>query len=264
MTDTENDAPFCSKCDASMIRRTDMETAKWFWDCPNECIGTKPRKKPKGKKVTAKPVEETPVLTNAAGVLAQSSSLGPSSYCADGMPLASPEMTALDARLAEVERKIAARRAANAPPVIDVRSDATMPCQPDGDRLYYNTVTDKLMLNTASGQNMEITGHATQTCPGLAQDKAGALRLCGRPTEVLNGVPNKDRLCWVHASPVGSESGTPKTVSWTRWTARVAAILAIMAMFAAVRTFGVPPTVPPVAVMVAVIVVVLVTKKRAP
>ena len=251
MTDTEDSIPFCSKCDAGMVRRMDMETAKWFWDCPQECIGTKPRKKPKGKKAEARPVEEAQVMTNAVGGLAKSLS----------EPDASPEMTALDARLVDVERKIAARRAANASPVIDVRSDAT-PCLPDGDQVYYNTATDKLMLHTAGGSDVEITGNPSRTCPGLAQDKAGALRLCGRPTEVLNGAPNKDRLCWVHASPVGSGSVQPEAVGWMRWMARIAAMLAIMALFVAMRSAGAPPAITTTVVFVAVIVTGFVTRRR--
>jgi len=46
--------PFCSKCNAGMVRKFDLEDHTPFWDCPNLCIGTKPLSKPWERKKKAK------------------------------------------------------------------------------------------------------------------------------------------------------------------------------------------------------------------
>lgn len=201
---TSENVPYCSKCDTHMVQRMDMETARYFWDCPMECIGTKPRKEPRNKKAKPKPASEAVVMTNAAG--------GMAAPLLGHAPHREPELAALDARMAEIERRIAAKRSAaapvDAPPIVE--SGLVPPVPAREGALFFDAARGALMVVCDDGKPREIASADRKGCPVLRQEADGSSSLCGREPEVLNGVEHKDGLCWVHAAPTEARQPAAK------------------------------------------------------
>ncbi len=254
------DAPSCSRCDADMIRRMDMETARWFWDCPNECDRAKPKWKKKPDKDAEKSAEEMPSFAGrpdaisdrgvidyktgpgiAIGMSADSAPLasyaiGAQHQIADGDRVLTNDETTrrlaeLDAKQADLERRLAERRSGAGQPVVHGGGSHGMggaitiqggtggtggatPPRPQEvssippvagagvGSIYYDTTTGTFRVLDGNGKHVAV--HPTMTCPVLRTNTDGSTALCGRPTELLGGEPNKDRLCWLHAAPVDS------------------------------------------------------------
>lgn len=246
------ETPSCSKCDADMIRRMDMETARWFWDCPNECDRAKPvhkkRKKPDDPALVGHADAVTSdgsvidYKTGAFGVVVGANASRP---LPDGLSIGSSgnqqqnferRMSELDARQAEIERRLSARRgspagaggaitlaggtggsgiagggelslrAGQAPAAVQVGPTPPQRGSSEGT-IYYDTTTGSFRVMDASGNPSDITVHPSMTCPAVSTNKDGTTKLCGRPTEVLGGKPHEHRLCWVHGAPVDATPG---------------------------------------------------------